>query len=128
MKVQGLVWLGTRTPHFDRMLDFYQNVLGVPPIHLEPGFAVLDLPNGDRLEIFGADSPYNRFMSHPVAGFLVDDIVTARAEMESHGIEFIGPIQQGDKGYAWSHFRAPDGFIYELAYNPAHPCSRADEA
>ena len=82
---------------------------------------MFDMPNGDRFEIFGEDSPYNTFMIHPVAGFLVDDIVAARAEMESHGIEFIGPIHIEKDGYAWSHFRAPDGFVYELTYNPSHP-------
>ena len=121
MKVKGLVWLGTRTAHFQPMLNFCQNVLGLAPIHIEPGFAVLDMLNGDRLEIFGPDSSYNTFMTHPVVGFLVDNIVTARAELEAYGIEFIGPIHTEEDGYAWSHFRAPDGFVYELTYNPAPP-------
>ena len=59
-------------------------------------------------------------MTHPITGFLVDNIVAARAEMEEQGIEFIGPIHEGLDGYAWSHFRAPDGFIYELTYSPMH--------
>ena len=120
MKVKGLVWLGTRTAQFEPMLDFCQNVMGLAPIHKEPDFAVLDMPNGDRLEIFGPNSPYNIFMTHPVVGFLVEDIVSARAELEAHGIEFLGPIHTGADGYAWSDFRAPDGFVYELTYNPAH--------
>ena len=121
MKVKGLVWLGTRTTQFEPMLAFCQNVMGLTPAFLEPGFAVLDMPNGDSFEIFGADSPHNTFMTHPVAGFLVDDIVAARAEMEAYGIEFIGPIHTAEDGYAWSHFRAPDGFVYELTYAPGHP-------
>jgi Glyoxalase/Bleomycin resistance protein/Dioxygenase superfamily len=121
MKVKGLVWLGTRTAYFQPMLNFCQNVLGLAPVHVEPGFAVLDMPNGDRLEIFGPDSSYNTFMTHPVAGFLVDNIVAARAELEACGIEFIGPIHTEEGGYAWSHFRAPDGFVYELTYDPAQP-------
>lgn len=121
MKVKGLVWLGTRTAHFSRMEAFCREALGMVPKILEPGFAVFDLPNGDRMEIFGEDSSYNPFMTHPVAGFLVDDIKTARLELESRGIEFLGPIHDGDGGYAWTHFRAPDGFIYELTYFPGHP-------
>jgi hypothetical protein len=123
MKVKGLVWLGTRTTEFDPMLHFCQDLLGLSPTHLEPGFAVLDMPNGDRMEIFGPASPYNSFMTHPVAGFLVDDIAAARAELEAQGVEFIGPIQKGPRGYAWSDFRAPDGFIYELTQVPGHPAS-----
>lgn len=121
MKVKGIAWLGTRTSKFDAMLNLYHNVMGLPVTHQEPGFAVMELPNGDLVEIFGDDSPHNTFFSHPVAGFLVDDIAAARAEMESQGIEFFGPIEREDNGYAWSHFRAPDGFIYELTYSPKHP-------
>ena len=126
MKVKGLVWLGTRTAEFNPMLDFCREALGMSPTHLEPNFAVLDMPNGDRMEIFGADSPYNTFMIHPVAGFLVEDIASARAELEARGIEFIGPIQKGPHGYAWSDFRAPDGFIYELTLIPGHRDSQGE--
>lgn len=121
MKVKGLVWLGTRTAQFEQMARFCRDVLGLAPTILEPGFAVFDMPNGDRLEIFGTESPHNTFMTHPVAGFLVDNIATARAELEATGIEFIGPIHTGTDGYAWTHFRAPDGFVYELTLFPGHP-------
>ena len=121
MKIKGLIWLGTRTSKFDAMLNLYHNVMGLSITHQEPGFVVMDLPNGDKVEIFGDESPYNTFFTHPVAGFLVDDIAAARAEMESQGIEFIGPIETAEDGYAWSHFRAPDGFIYEITYSPKHP-------
>ena len=121
MKVQGIVWLGTRTSKFDAMLDLYRNVMGMKLTYQEAGFVVLDLPNGDKVELFGDESSYNREFTHPVAGFLVDDIEAARAEMETAGVEFLGPIERTDDGYAWSHFRAPDGFLYELTYAPAHP-------
>ena len=121
MNVKGIVWLGTRTSNFDGMLHLYRDVMGLPVTHEEPGFVVMELPNGDLVEIFGDDSPDNTFFTHPVAGFLVDDIAAARAEMESQGIEFIGPIEGEEGGYAWTHFRAPDGFIYELTFSPNHP-------
>lgn len=121
MNVKGIVWLGTRTSNFDAMLHLYRDVMGLQVTHEEPGFVVMELPNGDLVEIFGDDSPYNTFFTHPVAGFLVDDIAAARAEMESQGIEFIGPIEGEENGYSWTHFHAPDGFIYELTYSPNHP-------
>jgi catechol 2,3-dioxygenase-like lactoylglutathione lyase family enzyme len=124
MKVKGLVWLGTRTPNFEAMVNLYRNILGLDMTHQEPGFAVLDLPNGDRVEVFGDESPYNPFFTHPVAGFLVEDIASARAEMESQGIEFIGATEFARDGNAWAHFRAPDGFIYELTYTPDHPLNK----
>ena len=124
MKVKGIVWLGTRTSNFEAMLHLYRDIMGLPVTHAEPGFVVMELPNGDLVEIFGDDSPHNSFFNHPVAGFLVDDIAAARAEMESQGIEFIGETEVMEVGYAWTHFRAPDGFVYELTYSPKHPAMR----
>jgi len=121
MKVKGIVWLGTRTDRFEQMTDFCQHLLGLTKRLLEPGFAVYELPNGDLFEVFGPESAENEFMTHPVAGFLVDDIAAARAEMESSGIEFLGPIEGDTDDYRWTHFRAPDGFVYELTYSTAHP-------
>jgi hypothetical protein len=121
MKIKGIVWLGTRTDRFDEMTAFCHNLLGLPQQLSEPGFTVFELPNGDLFEVFGLDSTYNEFMTHPVAGFLVDDIVSARAEMEAKGIEFLGPIEGEAEDYKWTHFRAPDGFVYELTYSAAHP-------
>lgn len=124
MKVKGLAWLGTRTPKLRAMLTLYQNIMGMNLTHQEPGFVVLELPNGDKVELFGDESSYNKFFTHPVAGFLVEDIDLARAEMEAHGIEFMAPTEKAEDGNAWAHFRAPDGFIYELTYVPDHPSLR----
>jgi catechol 2,3-dioxygenase-like lactoylglutathione lyase family enzyme len=121
VKIKGIVWLGTRTDHFDQMTDFFRTMLGLSQSHFEPGFAVFDLPNGDVVEVFGPQQSMNTFMTHPVAGFLVDDIETARRELEAKEIEFIGPIHSDSDDYKWTHFRAPDGFVYELTYSTSHP-------
>jgi catechol 2,3-dioxygenase-like lactoylglutathione lyase family enzyme len=118
MQIKGLVWAGTRTMNFDGMLAFCRDVLGMKQGHIETEFAALTMPNGDRFEIFGAGCPYNTFMTHPVVGFLVDDLPSARAEFEQRGVEFIEPIQKLKNGNAWCHFRAPDGFLYSLNYFP----------
>ncbi len=120
MKIEGLVWVGTRTSNFQQMAALLRDVMGLTPALIDAGKAIFDMPNGDRFEIFDSESTHNAFMTHPITGFLVDNIVAARAEMEEQGIEFIGPIHEGLDGYAWSHFRAPDGFIYELTYSPMH--------
>jgi hypothetical protein len=121
MKIKGIVWLGTRTDRFDQMADFCRNMLGLPQSQSEPGFAVFEMPNGDIFEIIHPQQSMNTFMTHPVAGFLVDDIEAARAELEAKGIEFIGPIHEDSEDYKYTHFRAPDGFVYELTYSPSHP-------
>lgn len=118
-KFKGIVWLGVRTNKFDELLDFYENKMGLPVAHEKPGFRALDLPNGDRLEIFSEDymdgegNDYKHFSTGPVAGFLVDDIEEAKSEMEAEGIEFIGSIGEG-KSSKWAHFKGVDGNTYEL--------------
>lgn len=124
MNVKGIVWLGTRTERFEQMTGFCRDLLGMSQQTLEPGFAVFELPNGDLFEVFGADREINTFMTHPVAGFLVEDIQAARDELEAQGIEFIGPIEGDTEDYKWTHFRAPDGFVYELTYSRNHPAMR----
>jgi hypothetical protein len=37
------------------------------------------------------------------------------------GIEFIGDIHSASAGGRWSHFRAPDGNIYEITQLPVSP-------
>ena len=121
MKIKGIVWLGTQTAQFGPMTGFCREVLGLSQTSSEDGLAVFQLPNGDLFEVFDARVFTDASMTHPVAGFLVDDIAAARAEMEAKGIEFIGPIHGDTDDYKWTHFRAPDGFVYELTYSTAHP-------
>jgi len=124
MNIKGIIWVGTQTTNFSKMKDFFQNVLGLPLVADTPNNGTFEMPNGDKFEVFSAQSDADMFMSHPVAGFLVDDIVSARAEMEQMGVEFLGPIQGETDEYKWSEFRAPDGFVYELTYYPGHPLNR----
>ena len=118
-KFKGIVWLGVRTKKFNELVDFYQNKMGLTVTHEAPGFTALDLPNGDRLEIFSEDyksthgNDYNHFSTGPVAGFLVDDINQAKTEMEAEGILFMGTISEGNRS-KWVHFKGVDDNIYEL--------------
>jgi hypothetical protein len=121
MNIKGLVWVGTRTERFEEMREFVFRITGVAPRIDRPGFAVFDLASGDRLEIFGASTGDKSFMVAPVPGFLVDDVRAARAELEAEGIEFLGSVYDSDDGNSWSHFRAPDGHVYELTQQPGHP-------
>jgi catechol 2,3-dioxygenase-like lactoylglutathione lyase family enzyme len=115
VNVQGLAWLGTRTGEFDEMCRFYSEVFGLPRVASAPGFAAYRLPSGDLVEVFRPDfEGQEHFTTGPVAGFAVDDIEAARAEMQANYIEFIGAIEGEPGGYRWAHFRGPDGNVYEL--------------
>ena len=118
--VKGLVWVGSRTEHYEQMVGFYRDTLRLPLEHEKGEFAVFRLPDGSKAEVFGpSDTEHTHFCTGPVAGFLVDDVETARGVLEVGGIEFIGPVHEwGPTGEAWSHFRAPDGNVYEITHGP----------
>jgi catechol 2,3-dioxygenase-like lactoylglutathione lyase family enzyme len=111
--------MGVRTKEFDAMVKLFRDALGLELTHAEEGFAILLTKDGDKVEIFGPNWKYNRhFSSAPVVGFLIDDMEKARDRLRKAGLELIGEISKGEKGYLWQHFRGPDGNIYELTFDP----------
>ena len=114
--ITGLAWLGTRTERFNELVSFYREVMGLELDHEEPDFTVFKLSDGSKVEVFGpSDEGHRHFDTGPVVGFRVDDIDATRARLEAAGTEFIGPVQHwAPSGESWTHFRAPDGNVYEL--------------
>src|SRR4051812_49550300 len=94
-------------------MAFFTDVLGLGVQASETDFAVLEVPEGATVEVFGAASRYNQHLVHPVAGFRVADLDDAVAELRAAGVEIVLPVQGGGTR-SWVHFRAPDGFVYEL--------------
>lgn len=124
MRVKGISWVGVKTDRYRDMREFFMGPLGLPAVHEAKDFTVFQLPGGDKLEIFGpdADHPAEQFSSnHVVASLLVEDIEEAVAELRDAGIELIGLRGDGGNGYFWQHFRTPDGKVFELVADPAHP-------
>ena len=114
MHVEGLTWLGLRTTHFEEMVTFFRDVMGMQPIRNEPEIAGFQLIDGTQVELYRPEEEFHAFFTTgPVVAFRVDDVAAARATMEAEGIEFIGPIQRAGKT-SWNHFRAPDGTVFEI--------------
>jgi catechol 2,3-dioxygenase-like lactoylglutathione lyase family enzyme len=118
--VKGLVWVGTRTEHYKKMVAFYRDTLRLSLDYEEGEFAIFKLADGSKAEVFGpSDTEHTHFSTGPIVGFLVDDVKSARKRLEAVGIEFIGPVHEWEPtGEAWSHFRAPDGNVYEIVQGP----------
>jgi catechol 2,3-dioxygenase-like lactoylglutathione lyase family enzyme len=125
VEIRGIVWIASRTPRFAEMRQFVGDALGLEISYEEENFALFSFPNGDTFEVTGPHSPvYDdpELDAHPdgrgpapIAAFQVDDVDAARAELEAKGIEFIGPVHSDPhSGNRWSHFLAPDGYVYEL--------------
>ncbi len=119
MEIIKLAWVGTRTDNAASTVAFFRDVLGLRLGIDRPGFWMMTLPDGSKVEVFGSDSDINRhFTTGPVAGFLVDDVHSAAAELRSAQVEILfGPVSD-EYGNAWVHFRAPDGNIYEFTQDP----------
>jgi len=123
VEVRGIRWVGVNTTRIAAMRAFAIDVLGLRVAGQDgEDFVELATADGSRLELFGsheaADGPW-LFESNPVvAGFLVDDIQAAREELTRAGVELLGELRVLPDGYAWQHFRAPDGHVYELTADP----------
>ena len=119
MRIIKLAWVGTRTGNAEPTVAFFRDVLGLRLELEQPGFWMLKLPDGSKVESSALTVRFNRhFTTGPVAGFLVDDIQTATAELRSADVEIVFESGVDDSGNAWVHFRPLDGNIYEFTQDP----------
>ncbi|GAA2357746.1 hypothetical protein GCM10010170_051170 [Dactylosporangium salmoneum] len=103
------------------MTQLLMGQLGLPVEREQDGARVFRFPDGSGFEVFKPSDSAHDFFEHPVAGILVDDVREVRAHLEAGGVEFIGDVHDGVEdswATAWSHFRAPDGYLYVLVSRP----------
>ena len=114
VKVEGLGWLGIRTEKFEETARFFREVMGLEETRRERDVVGFAFPDGAELEVWRPEDEFHScFGTGPVVGLRVDDVEEARAEMEAAGVVFLGPVQRSEVA-AWSHFRGPDGNVYEI--------------
>ncbi len=122
MKIKGITWHAVQLEdeQLAPMRTFVEKTLKLPVLFDFPGVVVFTTPNGDLFELYGPQGvPSYQFHPADVAfGFRVDDIAGASAELEAAGIELLGDIVRTEFGYAYRHFRGPDGRVYGLNENP----------
>lgn len=116
--VQGLGFLGVRIEDrgtFEKAVSLYRDTLRLPLSRFEPWrLAWFRLGDGTELHVYGPeDIDHTVFGDRPCVGLMVDDVDATRDTMESSGIEFLWETQR-DTGWAWAHYRGPDGAVYEL--------------
>jgi catechol 2,3-dioxygenase-like lactoylglutathione lyase family enzyme len=129
MHVKGIIWVGARVENREAATSFFAAWLGMDIESDVPGFSRLVTENGDRLELFGPDSiEHDLLVTGPVAGFWVDDIDGAHAELTKADLEEVTPIQRGGDGHRWFYFMAPGGNYYEICEHPGPRAPKALEA
>jgi catechol 2,3-dioxygenase-like lactoylglutathione lyase family enzyme len=125
MEVTGLGWLGIRTDRFEETVTFFREVLRLRVVRQERDVVGFAFPDGAELEVWRPEDRFHDFFTTgPVVGFRVDNVEEARARMEASGIEFLTSVQRSERA-AWSHFRGPDGNVYEIIA-PVEGSGRAD--
>ena len=117
MRVLGYTWAGVRTADLKSAARFFADALGLSLIHRAEGMVQFELPSGQLFEIFGSENRYYQFHACPVLAFQVEDVRAARKELESQGVEFVTNVE-GTGPEAWTYFRGPDGYLYELWQTP----------
>ena len=121
MRVRGIGWAGVSTDRTDEMRAFATGVLGMSVEYEDDKICVMQTADGAKFELFapGAGDPGQFEPNQIVIGFLVDDFEAARAELAAtEGVELMGEPDGTPDGYRWQHFRAPDGLVYEITYEP----------
>jgi catechol 2,3-dioxygenase-like lactoylglutathione lyase family enzyme len=118
-QIQGIGWVGTRTPHFNETVAFFRDVLRLPLVVQNSQFVEFQLSSGERLGILGYRCPGSSFMKGPMIEFAVADVDRARLQLEASGVRFIGKTHRDDaSGLAWAEFWGPDGYPYGLTSVP----------
>ena len=124
MNVRRIGFLGMRTTNYELTAAFFREVLGLQPALAKPDWSIFKLPSGpnDYVEVYGPSKrDANLFpdsVTGPVVAFMVDDVVSARAEVTAAGIELLGELVWASEGFGWFFLRAPDGNVYCIEQAP----------
>jgi len=112
--VRGFGWLGIRTTEFEGMGGFVSGLLNLERVEQDREAAVFRFENGDILEVFQPGGPLDHahLTTGPMPGLVVQDLDRAESHFSRHRIEMPQRRRFGDAG--WTHFRAPDGCVYEI--------------
>ena len=135
MHIRRISFVGVKTQSFDAMADFARDVLGLAPGHRDDGWAVFQLASGDRdlFEVYRPGHYDERLLPSEAGGltiaFGVDDLLEARAELLTAGIEIVADTVWAAEafddprleGFGWLFFRAPDGQVYVMQQDHAPP-------
>lgn len=110
MRVLGYTWAGVRTSDLKSAKTFFGEVLGLSLIHEGQGMIQFEMPSGQLFEIFDSTNRYFRLHACPVFGFPGRRCKGGQKRVAvSRGTD-----TDGNESEAWTYFRGPDGYLYEI--------------
>jgi catechol 2,3-dioxygenase-like lactoylglutathione lyase family enzyme len=112
--ITRLVWVGTRTAHYDATRSFFGSVLGLDVAEDLPELTEYRLPDGASVEVFlpGTFLDHPNFVTGPVPGWGVTSLEGIVERLRAGKVPVLQSKRTAEGG--WVHFRAPDGCVYEL--------------
>jgi len=126
--ITGTDFITVSTRDFDRAVEFYGGVLGLPESKRWGKMPAAEFETGNltiavmQSDAFGVEFQAN---NHPIE-LHVEDFEGARAELESRGIAFEGETL--DSGVCWqAFFSDPDGNALAIHHRYAPPASNASD-
>ena len=119
MKVDGITWHAVTLDdtQFAATKKLVTETMGLSTMMELKGVSVFSMPNGSILELYTSEGlpPFGYNEGGIAFGFRVDDVDAASRELAAAGCEMLGTINRyPEMGYAYRHFRGPDGRIYGL--------------
>jgi catechol 2,3-dioxygenase-like lactoylglutathione lyase family enzyme len=122
----SMITLGVRD--MEASVKFYRDGLGFPQMESSPNVAFFTL-NGSWLGLYNRDSLADDATVSPqgsgFAGFTLAHNVTSETEVDqvmehavSVGAKLVKPAQKVFWGGYSGYFQDPDGYLWEVAYNP----------
>ena len=121
MRILGLVFAGTSTPHRSQMSGFLGDTLSLQRVQVDGVEADLfELPDAST---FAVASPGGMGDTPRSLGFLVEDLDVAVADLREAGVE-VDPVSENERE-RYLHFRAPDHELYELVERKGKQPARA---
>ena len=116
MDVKALSWLAVVSEDSAAWRMLATATLGFQLAAETDGYLAFAMPGGGFFEVYNARGvpPYG-YNDGIAVGFAVDDIRAASTELADAGCELLGEITRLEEyGYAFRHFRGPDGRVYGL--------------
>lgn len=116
-------WVTRRVVDVEKMAAFYRDVVGLPQIRIDHGYAQFDLGDNSILELApggkARDLPTNRYETPCVFILRVFDSLTLKTALKSQGVRFVHDHIQWDRGQL-SYFADPENNLVgiEQRYHP----------
>ncbi len=114
MKALRLAWLGIPSDDYDETVRLFRDVLGLEVVFEEERTIELELPAGERIQVFAPGHVYQERFAETGAVPLVevDDLPEAESRLREAGMEILA--RESDSSWDWLELRAADGKRYSV--------------